>query len=95
MVGNVNYDGEGRVDNVSFAHLATGGIFQCLLAWSGPQSSTDPSLNNHCRSQHFFPEYFILFYFFLGPHPWHTEIPGLGAESELQLPAYTTATAAH
>ena len=37
----------------------------------------------------------ILFYFllFLGPHPWHMEAPRLGVESELQLPAYTRATA--
>ena len=31
---------------------------------------------------------------FLGPHLWHTEVPRLGVESELQLPAYATATAA-
>ena len=31
--------------------------------------------------------------FFLGPHPWHAEVPRLGAEAELQLLAYTTATA--
>ena len=30
---------------------------------------------------------------FLGPHPQHMEVPRLGVESELQLPAYTTATA--
>ena len=29
----------------------------------------------------------------LGPHPWHMEVPRLGVESELQLPAYATATA--
>ena len=27
---------------------------------------------------------------FFGLHPWHMEIPRLGVESELQLPAYTT-----
>ena len=32
------------------------------------------------------------FFFFLGPHLWHMEVPGLGVRSELQLPAYTTAT---
>ena len=31
--------------------------------------------------------------FFLGRHPWHMEGPRLGVESQLQLPAYTTATA--
>ena len=30
---------------------------------------------------------------FLGPHPWHMEVPGLGVESELQLLIYTTVTA--
>ena len=31
--------------------------------------------------------------FFLGPHLQYTEVPRLGVESELQLPAYTTGTA--
>ena len=35
--------------------------------------------------------WFFLPFFFLGPH--HMEVPRLGIESELQLPAYTTATA--
>ena len=36
----------------------------------------------------------IFFFFFLfGPHLWHMEIPRLGVESELQLPAYTIAPA--
>ena len=30
---------------------------------------------------------------FLGPHLRHMEVPRLGVESELQLPAYTLATA--
>ena len=34
-----------------------------------------------------------LFFFFLGPNLWHMEVPRLGVQSELQLPAYTTATA--
>ena len=34
-----------------------------------------------------------LFICFLGPHPWHMEVPRPQVESELQLPAYTTATA--
>ena len=34
-----------------------------------------------------------LFLFFLGPQVWHMEVPRLGVESELQLPAYATATA--
>ena len=35
----------------------------------------------------------FLLFFFLGPHLQHMEVPGLGAESELQLPAYATGTA--
>ena len=37
--------------------------------------------------------FFFLFFCFLGPHPWHMEVSRLWVESELQLPAYTTATA--
>ena len=33
------------------------------------------------------------FFFFLEPHLQHMEVPRLGVDSELQLPAYTTATA--
>ena len=36
---------------------------------------------------------FFFFLLFLGPHPWHMEAPRLGVSSELQLPAYATATA--
>ena len=35
----------------------------------------------------------IFFFFFLGLHSQKMEVPRLGAESELQLPAYTIATA--
>ena len=30
---------------------------------------------------------------FMGPLPWHMEVPKLGVKSELQPPAYTKATA--
>ena len=36
---------------------------------------------------------FFLFFFLLGPPLQHMEVPRLGVELELQLPAYTTATA--
>ena len=37
---------------------------------------------------------FLFLSFFLGgPHSWHMEVPRLGAESELQLSTYATATA--
>ena len=35
----------------------------------------------------------IIIICFLGLHPWQMEVPRLGVESELQLPAYSTATA--
>ena len=35
----------------------------------------------------------FFYYYFLGPHPQPMEVPRLGVELELQLPAYTTATA--
>ena len=37
--------------------------------------------------------FLILFFFFLGLRLWHMEVPRLGVESKLQLPADTTATA--
>ena len=36
---------------------------------------------------------FFFFFCFLGLHVWHVEVPRLGFELELQLLAYTTATA--
>ena len=44
------------------------------------------------------PMWFVLFFIFLsfcslGPHLRHMEVPRLGIQSELQLQAYTTATA--
>ena len=41
----------------------------------------------------FFKKKNFFFYIFIEPHPWHIEVPRLGVESELKLPAYTTATA--
>ena len=35
---------------------------------------------------------FLFIFAFLGLHSQHMEVPRLGVESELQLPAYTTAT---
>ena len=36
---------------------------------------------------------FVFVFCFLGLHPWHMKVPRLGVELELQLLAYTTATA--
>ena len=35
----------------------------------------------------------FFFFFFLGPHPRHMEVPRLGVELEVQLPAIATVTA--
>ena len=40
----------------------------------------------------FTTEFYLFFFFFLGPHPWHMEVARLGVKSELQLPVYATAT---
>ena len=40
-----------------------------------------------------FCKVFCFFFPFFRPHPWHMKVLRLGVESELQLPAYTTATA--
>ena len=34
----------------------------------------------------------LFFFFFLGSHLEDTEVPGVGVQLELELPAYTTAT---
>ena len=36
---------------------------------------------------------FFFFFVFLGPYLYHVEVPRVGVKLELQLPAYTTATA--
>ena len=44
----------------------------------------------HCISDGTFV---VCVFVHLGPHPQHVEVPRPGVESELQLPAYSTATA--
>ena len=36
---------------------------------------------------------YVLIFVFLGPHPWHMEVPRLGDKLELQLLVYTTVIA--
>ena len=36
---------------------------------------------------------FLFFFFFLGLHPWYSEVPRLGVQSELLQLAYATAIA--
>ena len=62
-------------------------LFSFLLSLS-LSLSLSPSL-----SLFFFFFFFFFFFVYLGPHLWHMEVPRLGVELELQMPAYTTATA--
>ena len=69
----------------------------CLVAWfrgevsspelltQFPEAQTEPGLGPEGAG--------VFFFVFLGLHLRHMEVPGLGIESELQLLAYTTATA--
>ena len=47
-------------------------------------------LTPYSKNRGFFIYLFI--YLFLGPKPWHMEVPGLGGQIRTALPAYTTAT---
>jgi len=69
--------------------------FECF--WHPYIPSCPLPVSPHSRSDQdliSFPVFFFFFFFcFLGPCPRHTEVPKLAVESELQMPAYTTATA--
>ena len=47
----------------------------------------------NCYFYLYFVYLFTYLFCFLGPHPWHKEVPKLGVKSEPQLPAYATAIA--
>ena len=51
------------------------------------------ALNNIRDHLYLVLESFLFLFFFLGPHPWHMEVPRLGVLSKLWLPASVTATA--
>jgi len=62
----------------------------CLIyAWQ----KLEESAAHQDKQTFFFFFFFFVFCLFLGLHPRHMEVPRLGVESELLLPAYTTATA--
>ena len=83
----------------AFIWLLTGWVqipTQSLLSWSvlgwflhlaGPQF---PHLYSGAYNIFI---YLFLFFVFLGPHSKYMDVPRLGVEWELELPAYTTATA--
>ena len=67
--------------------------FETLGTWcSAKEEVTEHVL--FCFVLYFCGFFFLsFFFFFLGPHLQHMEVPRLGNESELQLLAYDTATA--
>ena len=79
---------------------------QWSLQWTGTQAKLQNPLEaapiplascfiswNQCHISFIYYCSFFFFFWLSGPHLWHMEVPRLGAELELQLPAYTTATA--
>ena len=81
---------------LGFCHSPTTTL---ILAWGwggGHVAPSHPLTKLNALNLLFFS--FLFFSFpsflvFLEPHLWHMEVPRLGVQSELQLPAYTTATA--
>ena len=55
----------------------------------GHSQTTTTTLKSVLQSAHFFLGGVV----FLGPHPWHMEVPKLGVELKLLLTAYARATA--
>ena len=50
-----------------------------------------PVFHCYCGYFNFYLFFIFLSFFFLGPHPWYMEVPRLGVQTELFLPAYATA----
>ena len=87
----------GSLCSLSHKPQATSGIEELVSKQRGGkgQSSWHPSWGS-CNRRQFLPLPFSIFLFFsvfLGLHPRHMEMSRLGVELELQLPAYTIATA--
>ena len=81
-----------------YRHILTP-IHSCENFFPSPalmhQHVSGSTLSPFYRWRNWGPARMLLFvaFCFLGPHPQHMEFPRLGVLSELQLPAYTTATA--
>ena len=62
-----------------------------LRQWASATAASVLSLEG-CPDKPLFTYLFIFnFFVLLGPHPQHMDVPSLGVESELQLPASTVA----
>ena len=70
-----------------------GWIFLFLLCRGGDRFRDGVRLPVSVRDQPKIQGFCLFIWGFLGPHLGHMEVPRLGVQSELQLPAYTTATA--
>ena len=70
---------------------ARGGIRAAAVDHSHSNAGSEPCLQPTPQLTFFL--FYFFFFHFLGLHPWHMEVPRLGIELELQLPAYTTAIA--
>ena len=66
-----------------------------MMVWSSPKTNLTKYEVVHLSFVILVIRFFFFFFFlvFLGPHPRHMEVPRLGVKSELQRPAYSTATA--
>ena len=67
------------------------GHCQLATSWVGSTRATPQSWIFKAREAMPLLRFLSIFSFFvfLGLHPWHMEVPRLGVEMELQLPAYT------
>ena len=63
---------------------------RCLRVYIQPSACVFTYYKHLERPDSFF--FFFWYFVFSGPHPQHMEIPRLGVELEVQLPAFTTAT---
>ena len=77
-------------------HRILGSIFcatqQVLVDQSSPNNASFDADSRFLMGSHyelinqvrwFFVLFLFLFFVFLGPHPWHMEVPKLGVETEL------------
>ena len=77
----------------SLSGLRAGGPVVSAIRTSVQPSSWHVAALFNRQSFSFLPSFLFFPLHFLGPNPQHMELPRLGAESEPQLLAYTTATA--
>ena len=72
------------------------GTWACRNSWAGDQTCANNTGSlTQCATRELLNSifFYIIFMFFLWPHLWHKEVPGLGVASELRLQAHSTATA--